>query len=98
MPDTQREARTVDSVAVIEITQAQTEAAQRGALTLWTIYDKPTDYPHGVIARRHEVPGGPTNHMIIADLEFLRRVFHIAGLVCVARADEDDVKIVESWL
>jgi hypothetical protein len=98
MPNTQSEAQTVDSVVVIDILQAQEKAAQRGALTIWTIYDKPTDYPHGIVARRHEVPGGPTNDMLIAELEFLRECFRAAGLVLVPRAPNDDDKIIETWI
>jgi hypothetical protein len=80
------------------VAAAQTEAAQRGRLTLWTIYDHPLDHPDDIVARRHEVPGGPTEHRMGGDLELLRDVFRGAGLVCVCRADNDDVKIVETWL
>jgi hypothetical protein len=101
MPDTQRGALTADSAEVIDILLAQTEAAQRGALTVWTIYDRPKDYPHATVARKHEVASGvsvPGDHLLIADLEFLRECFRAAGLVLVPRADDDDVKIVESWV
>jgi hypothetical protein len=59
------------------------------------------DYPHGFVARKHEAIGGKsvvTDVMLIAELEELRRIFGDAGLVCVPRADIDDIKIVESWV
>lgn len=83
---------------VAMILRAQTNAAQRGALTMWTIYDRPTDHPHGIIARRHETPGGPTENRLIADLDFLRECFRSAGLVYVDRQKGDDEKIVETWI
>lgn len=89
------------SDAVIGILQIQDNAARRGALTLWTIYDKPKDYPHGICARRHEVGNGksvPTEHMLFGELELLRRVFREAGLTRITRAPEDDAKIVETWI
>jgi hypothetical protein len=80
------------------VVKAQTEAASRGKLTLWTIYDHPKDFPDDIVARRHEVPGGPTERWMGGDLELLRDVFRGAGLVRVDRAPNDDVKIVESWI
>jgi hypothetical protein len=80
------------------VLQMTDNATRQGALNLWTIYDRPKDYPHGIIARRHLMPGGPTECMLIAPLEDLRAIFVAAGLVCVPRADNDDVKIVESWV
>jgi hypothetical protein len=73
-------------------------AAKRGVLCIWTIYDRPTDYPHGHIARRHEAPGGPTDHMLTGELEELRDVMRGAGLVCVCRQEGDEPPIVESWI
>jgi hypothetical protein len=42
-----------DEIHQIIIVQA--EAAKRGVLTIWTVYEKPRDYPTGWIARMHEV-------------------------------------------
>jgi hypothetical protein len=80
------------------VLKLQDNAAKRGAFNLWTVYDRPTDYPHGVVARQHLVPGGPTDAMLIAPLEELRSIFRRAALHCVGRQQGDDVKIVESWL
>jgi hypothetical protein len=98
MPDTLSAAQTAVSEQVVNILRMQDNAAQQGKLTLWTIYDHPKDYPHGICARRHEAPGGPTEHMLIGELEQLRDAFRAAGLVCVCRSPNDDVKIVETWI
>ena len=84
--------------AVLDVLKMQQVAADKGRLNFWTIYDKPTDYPHGFCARRHEVPGGPTEHLLISDLDDLRWIFEGAGLHCLKRGDGDDVKIVETWV
>lgn len=89
---------TATNPAVLDVLQMQHVAANKGRLNLWTIYDKPLDYPHGTCARRHEVPGGPTEHMLIAELEFLRETFREAGLHCLKRQENDDIKIVETWI
>jgi|HubBroStandDraft_6_1064221.scaffolds.fasta_scaffold92327_4 hypothetical protein len=86
---------------VLFVLKMADNAAQRGALAIWTIYDHPRDYPHGFVARKHEAIAGrnvTTDVMLIAELEELRRIFSDAGLVCVPRADIDDIKIVESWV
>jgi hypothetical protein len=71
-------------------------------LSIWTIYYRPTDYPDGYIARRHEVlASGPlaTDDTVKADdLWTLRKHFTQAGLSCINRHAQDDAKIVESWL
>ena len=99
MPDTPRAGPTgaLDESVTFVLTMTD-NAARQGALNLWTIYDRPKDYPHGIIARRHLMPGGPTECMLVAPLEDLREIFGAAGLVCVARSDNDDVKILETWI
>ena len=54
---------------IYQIIIVQAEAAKRGVLTIWTVYEKPRDYPTGWIARMHEVGGAvvkPTGHVIKA--------------------------------
>jgi hypothetical protein len=88
----------VDPMAVSAVRRLQFSASQQRALDFWTIYDRPKDYPHGVIARRHLLPGGPTEEMLVAPLEDLRAIFRAAGLTMAPRAPKDDVKIVETWI
>ena len=80
----------------------QAEAAKRGVLTMWTVYEKPKDYPIGWIARMFEVTGAgpkPTNHVIkCAELEPVRMKLARAGLIRFPRQDGDEPQIVETWL
>jgi hypothetical protein len=82
---------------------AQIDAANRGALGVWTIYDKPTDHPDGYIARMHEAGGGnpnpiATHNVLTGELEAIRDTFVLAGLTPIGRQPDDPPKIVESWL
>ena len=76
----------------------QSNAARNGKLTMWTICDRPTDYPHGIIARLHEVPGGPTQCSIIGELEDLRERFRQAGMHPITRSEGDELQIIETWI
>jgi hypothetical protein len=99
MPSMPKGARMADIEDLTRmVVSVQAEAASYGKLTLWTIYDKPKDHPDEIVARRHEVPGGPTETLMGGDLGLLREVFRGAGLVCVGRQEGDDVKILETWI
>jgi len=85
------------------IVESQRRAATRGALSMWTIYDHPTDFPDSFIARRFEVGGGhghaiATEDTVQGDIDALRESFAKAGLICLRRNENDDPKIVETWL
>ena len=86
----------------IRIIEAQYSAMKRGGLAMWTIYDHPSDFPHSYVARRFEVRHGdavPTRDIVQSDsLQAIRRSFRICGLHCLTRNEEDDPKIVETWL
>jgi hypothetical protein len=89
----------VDLVA--SVITAQMEASARGALTIWTIYDRPKDHPHGFIARRFEVGRGTstaTDHTLAGDLDDIREILAQAGLTNIRRQDGDEPQIVESWI
>ena len=90
----------IDEIYQIIIIQA--EAAQRGVRTIWTVYEKPRDYPTGWIARMHEADGAvvkPTGYVIKAvELEPIREKLARAGLVCIPRQEDDEWEIVESWI
>jgi hypothetical protein len=47
---------------VLHVLTAQSDAAKRGALAVWTVYDRPDDYPDGFIARMFEVASGRQCH------------------------------------
>lgn len=86
----------------VEIMRQVYEEAQRGVLCMWTIYDKPTDFPTTFVARRHDVGKGgkpyPAEHAITGDLSKLRTLFLQAGLTCISRHEQDEPQIVEVWL
>ena len=72
-------------------------------LAMWTVYDNPTDYPGKFVARRFDVDGeGPkpsSSVIIMDDLDKLRDVLcYELHLTCLCRNEEDDPKIVETWL
>lgn len=80
----------------------QAEAVKRGALAMWTVYEKPKDYPIGWIARMFEVTGAgprPTRYVIkSAELEPIRMKLARAGLFRLNREPGDEPQIVETWL
>lgn len=72
-------------------------------LEIWTVYDKGTDGDDtNYIARLWTVDGSgahPTGDVMQAvDLEYIRGMFRIMGLVQVERREGDAFNIVESWL
>ena len=92
-------------MVVLDIIKANADAMDRGALPMWTVYDKPTDYPTGYIARRYEVGGAgrrgvilATNDTIVGPLEEIRNTFKLAGLTCLPRDEADERQIVECWV
>lgn len=70
----------------------------------WTIYDHPSDHPMHWVARQFVVHQDgttePTDSIILADdLERLRLcMLTDMGKVAIARSDEDDPVIVETWI
>jgi hypothetical protein len=90
-----------DRAVALGVVKAQWEAAQRGQLAIWTIYDRPRDHPDGFIARRFEAAAATmaaTDDTLIGELEELRQIFWRAGLMKLSRQDGDEPQIVESWL
>lgn len=80
----------------------QAEAVKRGVLTMWTVYEKPKDYPIGWIARMFEITRAgpkPTGSVIkCAELEPIRMKLARAGLMRLMRDESDEPQIVETWL
>ena len=86
------------------VVTSQWEAAQRGVMSMWTIYDRPEDWPDGYIARRYETSEGET---VMTDnnlaggpeaLMLLRFVFEEAGLRYRPRHRDDKPEVVEMWM
>lgn len=83
-------------------TEAHALARSQGMLAIWTIYDKPSDYPSGVIARMHVVmkdgsSGVTTATISGATLNEVRQKLP-PGLTCLGREACDEPQIVESWI
>lgn len=90
-----------DDALVAKVMEIGAEAAKRGLVAIWTVYDRPTDHPEGHIARMHvAIAGGstPTQAAFSGDLEEIRQVFADAGLTKLMRSDDDEPQIVECWL
>jgi len=68
------------------------------ALTIWTVYKHPRDYPTSWVLRAHDVPGGPrVECMVCNSLEEARACVPF-GLVRIPRDRNDEAQVYESWL
>lgn len=76
-------------------------ARQMDLLAIWTVYQRPSDYPEGFVARMHVVSQGkvgPTNAAVFADtLKGVRELLP-PGLIQMARHEQDEPQIVETWM
>jgi hypothetical protein len=85
---------------VIAAMSARSE--EKGVLSLWTVYDKPSDVPGRYVAQRFELrPLGkqPTLDVLIAeDLADMRKALEDAGFVKLDRHPNDEAEIIESWV
>jgi hypothetical protein len=85
-----------------DIVIVQAEAVKRGVLSMWTVYERPSDYACGYVARRFEITGkgpAPTQMTLKSiELEPIREKLARAGLIRIHRNPEDEPQIVESWL
>ena len=72
-------------------------------LEVWTIYQRPADYPGGFVARMHVVGAtaalcGPTDRAYFGPTLDSVRGQLPSGLVCLGREAGDEPQIVESWI
>jgi hypothetical protein len=85
-----------------EIVIVQAEAAKRGRVSIWTIHERPKDYPIGFVAKMFELSSAgprPARYAIRSEeLEPIREKLSRAGLVCLPRDDGDEPQIIESWI
>lgn len=69
-------------------------------LSIWTVYEQPTDYPDKFVARRWVTAPlpCPTSDVLVADdLDSIRALLP-RGLTMLPRQTNDDQAIVESWI
>ena len=87
---------------IFEVVIVQAEAAKRGAVAVWTVYERPKDYPIGWVARMFEITRAgpkPTGCVIkCAALQPIQEKLARAGLVKLPRSVEDEPQVVESWI
>lgn len=71
-----------------------------GVLMMWTVYERPTDFPNSFVARRWRVTAEgavATGDLVLAGtLERIREALP-PGLYRLPREAEDDPVIVETW-
>lgn len=72
------------------------------SIMVWTVYNKPSDYPDNVVARLWLFRDGgvvqPTHALIVGDtLDAVRRRIP-STFTRVERFDDDDPTIVEAWI
>lgn len=67
-------------------------------ISIWTVYDHPTDYPEYFVARRFDGLKPTGDIMLSLSLAELRVELVVRGLTCLTRSPTDDAKIVETWL
>lgn len=77
------------------------QPAAKPTMDMWAIYDRPSDYPDGFIARRWIIGAGvatPTSDILLAsDVDALRVIFRAEGRIVFVDG-RDDPCIVESWI
>ena len=66
------------------------------ALSIWCVYDSPTDYPGKFVARRFTLDQPTTDVVVANTLQQVRRLIP-SGLYRIERQRGDDPKIVETW-
>jgi hypothetical protein len=77
---------------------------EMNAISVWTVYKQPDDFPNHFVARRFEVRSGElhhTNQVIVAgNITAIRKhliEYHVSGVV-TPRAEDDDPTVIETWL
>ena len=70
-------------------------------LVIWTIYERPRDFPDSYVLRGHVIErGGTRPHdvcFVAATLEEVRTQLPL-GVHCLPRSPDDEPQIVESWI
>lgn len=69
-------------------------------LQMWTIYERPRDFPDVFVVREWRVVGGRSQPGDALSAPTLEEARELVPLDCVklARSDGDDPKIVETWI
>lgn len=70
-----------------------------GELGMWTVYERPSDYPEGYVARLFKLDQPQDRAMYAPTLTEIREKIDAAhpGLFCMPRQPGDESQIVEVW-
>lgn len=82
-------------------TEAHCAARANDLMPIWTVYDHPTDYPDGFVARMGIVGqkiSGQTQMAVFAETLDGVRALLPPGLFRLERDKHDDPVIVETWV
>jgi hypothetical protein len=71
-----------------------------GKLGLWTIYEKPDDYPDKFVGRLFVLDQPTTVALVGPTLDSVREFIRRAspGLTCIPRFEHDHPSVIETWL
>jgi hypothetical protein len=67
-------------------------------LSIWTVYDHPSDFPDRFVARRFVLDQPTEDYLYSEDIGSLRAVLMARGLTKLHRHPSDDPVIMETWL
>ena len=90
----------IEDATKLELWSAIQAAHLVGCLPMFVIYDRPSDYPDGFIARmfltgKVEIP---TLITVTGSLEEIQEKLMEVGMAKLARNTDDDPKIAEVWI
>lgn len=75
---------------------------EENELIIWTVYDKPKDFPNNFVARKQIIGEGQsrwTGDIVICnDLKKIQAHMERQFLFRLPRNEDDDPKIVECWM
>lgn len=71
--------------------------SDQSLLDIWTVYDHPLDYPEYFVVRRWELTS-PREHYLFASLGKAQAFLVSKGLARLPRFEQDDPKIIETWI
>jgi hypothetical protein len=74
-------------------------------LPMWVVYDHPIDFPNSYVARLHQwdeqakaYVASPTEMMVAADVDLIRRELFSLGFHKLDRHPDDLPVIMETWV
>lgn len=67
-------------------------------LTMFVLYDHPSDFPDKIVVRVWDALNGPTNIACLFDTLDAAREAMPQHFTCLPRANTDDPVIIESWV